>query len=348
MKKILVMLLMVSMLVGSLAGCSNGNKEDKEVTNGNNTEATDSDDKEAKNNKLYFVTLNDQGPYWMPLIDSAKKTAADNGYDLVVKAGVAGDPSRPQRLLEAVQEGIDQEVAGMALAALDPEMFDDKALEVKNNGIKLVTFDTDIATPENRLSYIGTDNYQAGAVLGKKSAEDMLQKGITSGSVTTITYSGSVQNMVERYQGLQDGFKEAMGENAENFTWLEWIINDLSASEAKRQLEAQMISNEDLKAVFTLGTESVITGAMEAIKSQNKQGVVLHYGFDYSDTFLSGIEDKLITAIVDQNCAEIGRTIINTLISSINNEEVESVYPIDVNWVVADELEEYGNKKLNK
>lgn len=334
MKKVLVFLLMISILVGSLVGCSSNSKT--------------SGDKDAVNKKLYFVSLNDQGPYWMPLIASAKKTALEKGYELVVKSGVAGDPSRPQKLLEAVQEGIDQKVAGLAMAALDPQMFDKKAVEAKDRGIKLVTFDTDIATKENRLSYIGTDNYQAGVVLGEKSAEDMLNKGVTSGKVTCITYSGSAQNMVERYRGLQDGFKEGLGEHADNFTWLEWIINDLSASEAKRQLEAQMIANDDLKAVFTLGTESVITGAMEAIKSQNKQGKVLHYGFDFSETFVPGIPDQLITAIVDQNCAEIGRTIVEKLIAAVEGEEIDEIYPIDVNWVTADEIEEYGSKKLKE
>lgn len=332
MKRVIALLLMVSMLVVSAVGCS------KDAT----TSGKDG------NKKLYFVSLNDQGPYWMPLIASAKKTAADKGYDLVVKSGVAGDPSRPQKLLEAVQEGIDQKVAGLAMAALDPQMFDNKASEATEKGIKVVTFDTDIATSDYRLSYIGTDNYQAGVVLGKKSAEDMKLKGISAGKVTCITYSGSAQNMVERFRGLKDGFEEGMGDHAGNFTWLEWIINDLSASEAKRQLESQMIANEDMKAVFTLGTESVITGAMEAIKSQNKQGEVLHYGFDYSDTFVPGIADQLITAIVDQNCAEIGHTIIEKLIAAVEGKEIDSVYPIDVNWVLADEIEEYGNKKLNK
>lgn len=346
MKKLIALVMLIGMTLAAVTGCSSKDTKNGDVTEANNTNQAGTNSK--TNKKLYFVSLNDQGPYWMPLIESAKKTAEEKGYNLIVKSGVAGDPSRPQKLLEAIQEGIDQNVAGLAMAALDPEMFDKKAEEASAKGIKVVTFDTDIATSDYRLSYIGTDNYEAGMELGKKSAADMISKGITSGKVTCITYSGSAQNMVDRYKGLQEGFAEGMGEYADNFTWCEWIINDLSASEAKRQLESQIIANEDLRAVFTLGTESVITGAMEAIKSQNKQGVLLHYGFDYSQTFEPGIEDELITAIVDQNCAEIGRTIVEKMIDAAEGKEIDNTYPIAVNWVLADEIIEYGKMKMNQ
>ena len=40
------------------------------------------------------------------------------------------------------------------MAALEPEMFDVKAAEAMEAGIKVVTYDTDIRTSANRLSYI--------------------------------------------------------------------------------------------------------------------------------------------------------------------------------------------------
>ena len=58
---------------------------------------------------------------------------------------------------------------------------------------------------------------------------------------------------------MKDGFDEAMGDEAGHFTWCQWIINDLSVSRAREQLETQIMSYPDLRAVFTLGTESVIT-----------------------------------------------------------------------------------------
>ena len=291
---------------------------------------------------FYLITLNEKGPYWKPLIDSAKQKAGERGIRLVVKSGQPGDSSRPQKLIEMVQEAIDQKADGIAMAALEPEMFDVKAAEAMEAGIKVVTYDTDIRTSANRLSYIGTNNYEAGKRLGEQGALDLKKRGITGGMLTTVTYSGSAQNMVERYRGLKDGFDEAMGDEAEHFTWCQWIINDLSVSRAREQLETQIMSYPDLRAVFTLGTESVITGTMEAIRSQKQEGALYHYGFDYSPTLEAGVDEGLITGIVDQNSEAIGSLLVDKLADAVEGREISKEYPVDVTWIEAENLKEYG------
>ncbi len=297
---------------------------------------------EGKN--LYLIALNKEGPYWKPLIQSAQEQARERGYCLIVKAGLPGDSSRPQKLIEMVQEAIDQKADGIAMAALEPEMFDVKAAEAMAAGIKVVTYDTDIRNSVNRLAYIGTNNYEAGMELGRRGGEDLKKRGITEGKLTAVTYSGSAQNMTERYKGLKEGFNQAMGKEASRFTWCDWIINDLSVSRAKEQLETQIMSYPDLKAVFTLGTESVITGTMEAIKSQNLQGILYHYGFDYSPTLAAGVDEGLITGIVDQNCQMIGRTLVDKLADAVEGGEIGKEYLIDVTWIEAMDIKAYGEK----
>lgn len=299
--------------------------------------------KESKKeeHQLYLITLNDQGVYWEALIDSAKQQAKTRGYHLVIKTGVPGDSSRTQKLIEMMQEAIDQKVDGIAVAALDPDMFDQKAAEAMEAGIKIVTYDTDIRNHDNRLSYIGTNNYEAGKKLGKKGAEDLKKRGITKGSLTAVTYSGYAQNMVERYQGVKDGFKEAMGNYAQDFAWCDWIINELSVSRAREQFETRIISVPDLKAVFTLGTESVTAGTMEAIKAQKKQNKLFHYGFDYYPALKQGAEEGLITGIVNQNSAETGKLMIDKLADAVEGETLNKEYPVDVIWIGAEELIKY-------
>lgn len=55
-------------------------------------------------------------------------------------------------------------------------MFDRKIREAFREDIPVVTFDGDIKTKENRLAYIGTDNYQAGIKLGKKEQKSLKKK----------------------------------------------------------------------------------------------------------------------------------------------------------------------------
>lgn len=298
--------------------------------------------------KLYIIASSDTGPFWTPLVAAAKERGAQSGYELVVRTGVSGDPARPQKMLEATQEGIDQKAVAIGLSAIDPDMFNRKAKEAQDAGIKVIAFDTDIKSPENRKSYVGTNNFEAGVTLGTKAAADLKAKGIKSGKISTMVFSGSTQNMIDRIKGAKEGFAKEMGADNANFKWLELIINDNNAGEGKRQFEAQIVANPELNVIFTFGVESVITGTMEAIRSQNKAGKIFHYGFDYSPTFEIGIKDGLITGIVDQDCKAIGTTLVDTMIAAAEGKEIKPVYPINVNWVEAKDIMAYGAKKMGK
>ena len=297
-----------------------------------------------KRDKLYLISLSAIGPYWEPLLESAKKEAEARNYQLIVRSGYPGDSSRPQKLMEMMQEAIDQKASGIALAELVPGMLDVKAEEAMAAGAKVITYDIDIKTRENRHAYVGTNNYEAGVEMGKHAAQDLIEKGVTKGRLTTVTYSSSAQNMVDRYSGLKDGFNEIMGENAELFVWSDWIINELSVSKAKEQLESQIMNYQDLNVVFTLGTESVIVGTMEAIKSQNLSGKIYHYAFDYSPTLVEAVDQELITGVIVQNSVEIGKTLIRSLADAVEGKAIEDEYPIDVIWVEAKDLKAYGEK----
>lgn len=295
-----------------------------------------------KKDILYIISLSGVGPYWEPLLNSAKKEAEARNYQLIVRSGVPGDYARPQKLINMMQEAIDQGALGIALAELVPGMLDVKAREAVEAGTKVITYDIDIKTQDNRLAYVGTDNYEAGIEMGKRAAQDLIDKGVTQGRLTTVTYSSSAQNMVDRYNGLKEGFQEVMGDDMESFDWCDWIINELSVSKAKEQLQSQIMNYKDLNVVFTLGTESVIVGTMEAIKSQNLQGKIYHYAFDYSPTLVDAVDQELVTGVIVQNSEEIGRTLISCLADAVEEKEIKDKYPIDVIWVEAKDLKEYG------
>ena len=104
-------------------------------------------------------------------------------------------------------------------------------------------------------------------------------------------------------------------------------------------------ANKDLVTVFSLGSEGPDVGVMSAIESQGKSGEILHYGFDYTDTWLKGIEDGRITAIVDQDAYQIGYQVIENLVKAIDGEEIDKTIPIDVKYVKAADLKAYGEEK---
>lgn len=299
----------------------------------------------SSSKEIYFIPITDAGAYWSPMIKAAQERAEELGYDLIVKTTPPAEPQENEKHIGFVNEAIQNKAAGIAVAPNDPDMFDKKLAEALEAEVPVVTFDADVKTKENRIAYVGTDNYEAGKELGRKGAEFLKEKGIEEGKLALVATNLTQTTMTYRKDGIKEGFDEVMEDMAENFEWLEGIQDDDQAAESKRQLEAQIIANPDMVAVFSLGSEGPDTGVMEALKSQDKGGEIFHFGFDYTPTWENGIDEELITGIVDQDSYSIGKTVIDVLVKKIEGEEIEDNYPIEVKWVDADEIIDYGIEK---
>lgn len=299
----------------------------------------------AAKKKLYYIPIVDVGSYWKPMQDAAIAEAEKLGYELIIRTSSPSDSQKNEKHLGFIQEAIDEEAAGIAVAPMDPDMFDRKVREAHLEKIPVVTFDADVKTKANRIAYIGTDNKLAGIELGKKGAEYLKNHKIESGKVALVATNLTQTTMVYRMEGIKEGFNEVMGSNSKNFVWLEGIQDQDQAAESKRQLEGQIASNPDMVAVFSLGSEGPDTGVMEAIKTQDVAEKVHHFGFDYTPTWENGIKTGLIRGIVDQDSATIGRTLIQVLDKKIKKESVQDNYPIAVKWIEADKIVEYGKSK---
>lgn len=327
MKKKIMSLVATALMLTGLVGCGSG--------------SSSTDGKKV----IYFIPICDTGAYWSPMRKAAEDEAKALGYELVVKTTPPNEAQKNERHIGFVDEAIKNKAAGIAIASLDPDMFDNKVGEATMANIPTVTFDADVKTKENRLAYVGTDNKLAGETLGEKGAEDMKKKGITKGKIALVSTNLTQTTMTYRQEGIKKGFEKVMGSDANNFEWLESIQDDDKSSVSKQQLEGQIVANPDMVAVFSLGSEGPDTGVMEAIKSQNKGGQILHYGFDYTSTWENGIDNMLVTGIVDQDSYTIGKTIIDTIDKKIKGEEVEDNYPVDVQWITSDKIKEYGVEK---
>ncbi|MGL6100223.1 MAG: sugar ABC transporter substrate-binding protein, partial [Fusobacteriaceae bacterium] len=208
----------------------------------------------ATKKKIYYIPIVDVGSYWQPMQDAAKLEAEKLGYELVIRTSSPSDAQKNEKHLGFIQEGIDEEAAGIAVAPMDPDMFDRKVKEAFEEKIPVVTFDADIKTKGNRVAYVGTDNKLAGIDLGKKGAEFLKDKKIKSGKVALVATNLTQTTMVYRMEGIKEGFNKIMGVDSKNFTWLEGIQDQDQAAESKRQLEGQITANPDMVAVFSLGS----------------------------------------------------------------------------------------------
>jgi ribose transport system substrate-binding protein len=299
----------------------------------------------AEDKSLYFVPIVDTGAYWNPMKKGAEDAAKEYGYTLVTKTSPSAEPSKKEKHIGFIKEATAKDVAGIAVAPIEKKAFVSPIKAAMDKDIPVITFDADLENEADRTAYVGTDNVSAGKQLGIQAATEMKEKGITSGSIAIVCVDVAQPTMIDREKGIKEGFEEVYGADAKKFKFLATIQDNDQPSESKKQLEGYISANKDLVTVFSLGSEGPDVGVMSAIESQGKAGEILHYGFDYTDTWLKGIEDGRITAIVDQDAYQIGYQVIENLAKVIEGEEIDSTIPIDVKYVKAEDLEEYGKEK---
>ena len=148
--------------------------------------------------KFVMVASNVQLPYWQ----EAKAGFMQASDQLKVQAKFVGpDTYDPKAELKAFQDAVQQKPSGILISVADPAvlMYDiDKAI---SSGIPVITIDAD-APVSKRLMFVGTNNYQAGLVGGKRLAEELKDKG----NVVFFTMPGQA-NLAERLRG----YREALG-----------------------------------------------------------------------------------------------------------------------------------------
>lgn len=323
-KKVLSLLAVVGMMV--LVGC----------------DATTTEADTAQGQALYYLPIVDTGAYWSVIRAGAESKADELGHELVVKTGAWASNQRNEMQIGFVREAIAENASAIALAAIDPDMLDRVAEEAMNEGIPVITFDADVVNSENRVSYVGTDNISAGEELGRRAAQHLKENNISKGSIALVATNLTQTTMINRQDGIKNGFEAEMGADAQNFTWLESIADDDQSAVSLQQLQGQIVANPDMVAVFSLGSEGPTTGVMEALRSQNKGGSIYHFGFDYTETWLNGVEEQLVTAIVNQDAFQIGQQIVQTMVDIAEGKEVQDNYGIPVTWVLAEDIEEHG------
>jgi ribose transport system substrate-binding protein len=148
--------------------------------------------------KYFLVTANVQLPYWQ----EAKAGFMQAADQLKVQATMVGpDSYDPKAELAAFDDAVKKKPAGILISVTDPAVLMYSINNAVAAGIPVVTIDAD-APVSKRLFFVGTNNYQAGLLGGKRLAEELKDKG----NVVFFTMP-SQANLVERLRG----YREALG-----------------------------------------------------------------------------------------------------------------------------------------
>ena len=149
----------------------------------------------APTEKYYLVAANIQNGYWQ----TAAAGFGSGAHLLGVPWELAGpDTYDPKAEAEAFRDVVAKKPSGILVSAADPNVMKDPIDAAIAQGIPVITIDAD-APASKRLTFIGTNNYQAGLMGGRLLAERLQGKG----NVVVYTMPGQT-NLEERLQGYRN------------------------------------------------------------------------------------------------------------------------------------------------
>jgi len=147
------------------------------------------------NDQYFLVTVNTQIPYWQTAAAGFTKAAGQMQVSATVTGPSSYDPKAEQQEFHRIAQ---LKPAGILVSPADPDLMKSDIDAAIGAGIPVITVDADSAGSK-RLSFIGTDNYEAGR-LGGEIVSRTLQG---TGSVAVFTMPEQT-NLNERYRGYME------------------------------------------------------------------------------------------------------------------------------------------------
>ena len=218
-----------------------------------------------KHYKFGYTCMDGTNPFFVTIEKRMREMVEANGDELI-----AVDPANDVTLqITQVEDLISQNIDAMFMNPAEAEGILPALDQLKEAGIPIVGFDTEVADLSYLISYTGSDNYNAGKVCG----EDLVKKCPDGGDIIVLD-SPTMNSVTDRTNGFLDAI-EGKG------------FNIVAQQDAKGNLEVSMGIAEDLLqahgdvvAIFG-GNDPTALGALAAANAAGLTDCMI-YGVDGS------------------------------------------------------------------
>lgn len=240
--------------------------------------------------KYVMVTFQAGIDYWKTAIKGFEDAAGELNVSVEYRGAPQFDVYEQITVLEQV---IARKPAGIAVSAVDAKRLNPTINQAVEAGIPVVLFDAN-APDSKAVSFLGTNNLEAGAEAAHKMASLMNEEG----KVAVLTAPGQL-NLEERTAG----FVKIIQEQYPNMKVAAVKDSQRDQMTAKKVVTALLEEQPDIKGFFSTEANAGI-GIAQAAKSLNKQVHIV--GFDTYKQTLDLIKEGEIDATIAQNTWEMG------------------------------------------
>jgi len=246
--------------------------------------------------------------FWQAVHAGGVKAAKEFNLEVLWNApATESDSSRQIAIVDAM---INRGVDGIALAPVDRTALVaviDRAIDA---GIAAVVFDSGLDSTRP-VSYIATDNREAGKMAARRMGEILRGKG----KVLILSDGPASASTVQRVAGFEE---QARAE----FPLLELLnVQYVMADRAKARAvtENVLTAHAGLAGIFA-DHENAASGAVLALKSRQNHTVKL-VGFDASEQLVTDLKEGWVDSLVVQNPFRMGYESVSALALALSGRK---------------------------
>ena len=275
--------------------------------------------------KIGYTCMDGTNPFFVALEGAIREVVEANGDELI-----SLDPQNSnEKQIAQIEDMISQGIVAMFVNPVDKDGITPGLDKLKEAGIPMFGFDTEVAEMDYLVTYAGSDNYNAGYVCGV----DLVEKCPDGGPIIVLD-SPTMQSVVDRTNGFLDAIE---GHGFEVVSQIDCMGNqeqgNLNGTDA-------LTAHPDAVAIFG-GNDPTALGAAAAAEAA--QSSCLIYGVDGSPDIKALIAEGKVTGTGAQSPISIGKTIAELYYKVKAGETVEARYPIATFMINSDNIADYNN-----
>ena len=288
----------------------------------------DSGNKDYESLVIGFSQPTMESPFYISLVDGAKKAAKEAGVELIVVDAQNDIEKQNTDVQSLITKGIDV----LLVNPVNPSAIAPALKGAETAGIPVITVDR--ATKEEVVSYIGRDNEEMGRIAGEKAIELL---GGDSATGKVIELQGDAGGTVTKAR--HDGFHEVV-EKVAGIQIIEGPYNDYLRAKAVSSMQDLLQAHPDVKLVYAHNDDMAL-GAVQVLTQMGKINEVQVVGVDGLMEAVKKIADGSFQATVINDPISLGALAIETAIKAGKGEEVEKIMNAETGLIDESNVDSY-------
>ncbi len=270
------------------------------------------------------MTMNN--PFFIILEKSIRDKVEANGDKLITMDPAMDVAKQINQIEDLITQGID----AIFLNPVDWEGIRPALVALKNAGIPIINFDTEVKDMDYVTAYAGSDNFNAGYVCGV----DLIKRYPNGGNIVVLD-SPTMNSINDRIAGFMEAIK---GKN----------FKIVAQQDAKGDLPTSMKITDDILQAHTDiiaimgGNDPTALGALAACKAANRTNILI-YGVDGSPEAKAEIASgSQFVGSGAQSPISIGVESVKLAYQVLKGEAYEKRIPVQTFMINKDNVAQYG------